>query len=526
MAKRTDIEYPIAGQNRREDYPQKGGGPYTTPYSRNVRSFDALERRGRGGTRPGLSKFNTTDLGTTITGAHKLSYVDGSGDQQTALVVLVDGAIKIVTSTTVTTVTSYLLTEAGDYITTEAGERIYSTNTISATSPLGDTDRFSMTEHGGKIYIADSECKRYNPNTGTVEVVENAPTGQGLVAVYQERLVLSGEDHMWYMSRQGDFEDWNFGDNYKKIGRAVAGTTGDGGEIGLPITALKAFEDKALLIATADDLWIMQGNINAGGRIDCVSHDLGVIQFNAIDITDGGLVVFLSRQGLYTWQIGGNTPPQPFSERVEPEELRDIATTNDIMIRYDKKENGFYLFITPSTGTGEHWFLDMETKAFWRSIYQEAHQPFAIAKMPIAGDSCVMLCGTDGIVRVHDHDATDDDGTDIVSDIIIGALQPAGYGEEGQILEIIGDMAAGSADVTWYIVPGDTAEEAIDNAVTDLEAGTTTRVHSTGTFEAGHNRPRNPRTRSAWVALWLSSTGIWAYGKISLTVDRVGMLRA
>jgi len=100
-----DVQWPTAGENQRVKY-ARDRGPYSTPYSINCRTYGPLERRGRGGSRPGLAKYNSTDLGATITGMHKLSYVD-SGTHYTKLVVIVDGQMKLVDASAVSTVTSY-----------------------------------------------------------------------------------------------------------------------------------------------------------------------------------------------------------------------------------------------------------------------------------------------------------------------------------------------------------------------------------------------------------------------------------
>jgi len=747
VAKQSDIKFPVAGINRRAEYPQKSS-PYTTPYSRNIRGFDSLERRGRGGSRPGLSKWLSTRIGGSIRAVEKVSYVDSDGEKQTDLVILVDGLIKTIQGTTVTTNTSYLLDETGVVITTEAGDDIYFEFTVGAMTTIGTSGAYNLVEHEGRIFIADTTLRVYDPRLGTVDDITTAPSNQPLIASYLGRIVLSGEDHNYYMSRMGDPTDWDFGDDGNDVGRAVAGVTGDSGVIGDNVTCVRGFGDKAQIIASADSVWVYHGDPNAGKRI-CLSKDVGIIDQAAIDILDDGTAFFLSRRGVYTVNVLGSSPAEPFSKHRIPEELLDCDTDRiNTMIDYDSREHGVYIFRTPipdlllhykcndnaatsvvtdssvygidgtivdtagtefntstvnvggkindafdfsagaysikvddadftadpgtfacscwiypttinqinrtvfyqyqkfglrftnntgtiqaviyadggtqdtvttsvtvntwwhitvtydgfdlkiyrnstlvdtnnayssftpldspstdmyfganyvgaaefigymddirlygrpisedeidviynsgsgtedsdepATTTGESWFIELENKAFWKSVYQSDHMPISIAKMPISGDSRILLGCNDGYIRRHSHSATDDDSSNLTSDVLLGPFQLNQYGGEGQIQQLFGDLSQDSADVTWRIVKADTAEEAVDNAVSDIEAGTTTNVHSSGTFSDGHNRFKHPRTRGAWAVIWLSATGQWGYEKLSIITNKVGRQR-
>lgn len=733
-ANELDVKYPLAGENRNGAYVQQRE-PYTTPYAVNVRSFGPHEKRGRGGVRPGLVKYISTDFGTRISGMSRLSYIDDTGTHHVDLIVIVDGAMKIMQGSTVTQSTAYLLTEDGDHILTEAGDYIYFENTIATVNTLVDSGAYTIKEHSGKLYIADSTCRRFNPRNGTVEVVANAPTSQPIVEVYRERLILSGENHIVYFSEQGDFEGWDLNDIGKHVKRANAIAVGANGLIADTITCVKSWRDKVLIMASKDELYYLTGNPSSGsGNFQVSSQDVGIISQNSIAITNDRLAVFLSRNGIYTWPVGSQSHPEEFSKDRVPEELLEVDTRmNTISMEYDEKENGVYLFITPvsdlrlhykcnddaanktvtdssgngftgesvnntstmsavgkindgfdmngtsdfvvestfyledfdddlfisvwaepdtitgyreicginlffglhtedgvvrftcvcndttnsietdsavmevdtmthiiagislskrkmyiyingelvkesiinsisfaTTGTGDfvfgydpnvasalfdgilddfriigsfvnadtaqelynsgngtedtvaplgqHWFLDMKTRAFWRSKYQGDHQPYCLAKLPVGGNSQVIMGCRDGYLRRHDHDASDDDGTSITSNIILGAFHLGGNkrSREGAITEIFGDIADSSGTVNWRIVTANTAEEAIDNAVDDIINGTTDNVKSSGSWTANFNNISYPRTRGAWAVIWLNSTAKWAYESLSI----------
>ena len=748
-SKELEIKFPLSGNQRRGEYPQKIG-PYTTPYSLNCRGVDSYERRLRGGSRPPIEKWIDTDLGGAIRGIERVSYIDSDGDHQTDLAVLVDNYLKVVQGSSVTTIVAEVETEAGVDIMTEAGDDLLISSTYSTVVGIGSARVFGMVEHEGKIYIAGDTLEVYDPRLGTVSPVDNAPSDQRLIESYLGRIVLSGEDHNFYMSRMGKPDDWGFGDDGNDVGRAVSGVTGDQSRIGGDITCLKAWEDKILMIATKDDLWAYYGDPNAGQKVN-VSHEVGIVSKDAVTITEDGLVVFLSRKGVYQWQVGSKSAPKPFSEEVEPEELRDIDDSDYIIsMEYCKGDDGVYLNITPksdlavhykceenadntdivdSTGngfdaeasvntstlndtghigdglhfngageevempendifslyknggeftiaawiyhdatagadaicgnhsaltgwyfgvnnlkqlffigryntdvmdsrstatipdatwthvavrvssdyahlyingsevssyetydqgtggviddselvmyfgsnggsyywdgiiddfrfytdsisdasiaavynggtgtegleyltseTGEHWFLEFRTRAFWRDGYgNNDHQPLCTATLPISGDSPVINGCIDGYLRRHVHSGTNDDGTAMTSHILLGPLHLGNKrSREGMLKQIFGDLASGSGDVTWRTVAAKTPEECIDNAVSDIEGGTTTYVHSSGTLSANHNRFKYPRTRGAWCVIWLTATARWAYDKLGIVVDTLGRIR-
>ncbi|HET6446039.1 MAG TPA: Ig-like domain-containing protein [candidate division Zixibacteria bacterium] len=530
MAKLREVNvlFPILGENRRGVYAQETA-PFTSPYSENIRSFDSIERRGRGGSRLPLKKWISTDMGASITAMERLSYQDGSGDHQEDLVVIVDGNLKIIQGSSVTTSVSNLEAEDGTLITDEAGVQITFESTVAAINTVTGTGGYNMVQYGGKMFIAGDYCYRYDPNAGTIEIVANAPVGQPLVEVYRHCLALAGEDHIFYISEQGNFSKWSFFDLSRGAKRAIVGTPTDDGKLGGDCTCIKSWGNDALIVATKDSIWAIVGNPNTSGRLESVSREIGIIAQGAISITADGFVLFVARSGVYSWQIGSNAAPKKFSEKIVPEELKDIDTdANVVKMQYDEKANGIRLFVTPTAATvGTHWFFDLETKAFWRTKYQQTHQPLALAVMPIAGDSNVIMGCKDGYLRRHDSTSTtDDDGSDLNSHLLIGPFKlGGGGGHDGMIQKIFAALADGSEDVTWAIVTADSGEEAVDNAVTDIQAGTTVNVVATGTWEENFNSYRHPRSRGAYAVLWLSCTSNWGYETLGFIKKSLGKMR-
>ena len=526
-ARSAKIKFPLGGSYRRAGYAQKTQ-PFTAPRAVNVRAFGPLERRGRGGSRPGLVKLVDNDFGTNILGIQSITYLDSDGDRQQDLAVICDGVLNIVSGETVTPTTANLVTDDGDMIVDEDGNQIIFTSTVSSSSPLDKSSAFSMVERGGKLYIADSSLKKYDPVTGVVEVVAGAPTSQPLVCVYQERLVLAGEDHMFYMCAQADETDWNFTVDKDNVGRAVAGYVGDGGKLGEVINSMVNYQDKALILGTTDSLWAVYGNPAGGGKKVCVSAFSGVVAPSAITVTPDGLVLFVTRRGIYSWRVGSEQEPEPFSLERLPEALLDTdPTAVDVQLIYDHKARGVHLFMTPSTGDGTHWWLDLVNKAFWEvSFGTTTHQPVCTGRLATSGDSGIMLGCQDGYLRYFANSAEDDDGEDLESNLLLGPFHvPRMEGADGMVAEMVAAFAAGSGDVTWKLVMANSAETVVDLAE-DMLAGTeSSDALASGTWLAGQNKVVYPRSRGAWAVLWLSATEPWAYEAVTMWMKKLGRLR-
>ncbi len=464
------VPFPTGGENRRRNY-RSAENLAASSRAVNVRSVGPLEKRGRGGSRPGMSKFIDTDFGTNITGMSSVTYIDADGDRQQDLAVIADGKLYVVQSGVATEAASYLTID-GDKLTI-GGDHVTFGSTVTSANPLVDGDTFQMAEWNGKLYIADSSLQKYDPLTGAVNTVDDAPTSMPLVCVYQERLVLSGVDHLFYMSGQADGTDWDAGEDMGDVGRAVMGAVGDAGVIGEKILAMHNHRDQALVFGCQDSVWAVYGNIaDTGGRKQCVSPFSGIIAPRAMAVTPNGLVLFLTRAGLYAWQIGSESEPEPFSPVVIPDELLDVDTsTTDVLMQYDHRCRGVHLFLTPLSGVGSHWWVDLEHKAFWPVKLNDDHQPHSTAVVSRSGFSNVLLGCNDGYIRVFDDDATDDDGEDLNSHMVLGPFHISGDdGYDGLLNEIISALADDSGDLQYTIYTGETAEEAVDAADTALAA--------------------------------------------------------
>ena len=529
---RKTLTFPKGGVDRQGVY-RRQTRPFSSPWSVNVRVTGPLEVRDRGGSRPGLTKVSSTDLGA-ITAIVPLTYIDASDDRIHSLIVIGDGAFYDVQGATATETDADLLLEDGiNVILAEDGSTIVFNSTVAEANPIGDTDAYSAAERGGKLYLADSVLRVYDPVSGVVDPVlataGTVPTAQPLICLYRDRIVLAGDDHVWYASRQGDPGDWDFGADMGDVGKAVAAQVGDAGQIGDVITSVIPLQDAALVFGSANGLWVMRGD-PATGQMEEVSGENGIIAPQAWAVSPDGLLAFLSNDGVYLWSAGSRQAPTRFSEERTPGELRNVDTSSTITMAYDAVGRGFHLSITPAAGDGEHWWLDPEYKAVWPVVFQPEHQPTASASLKGDGLSRVVLGGRDGFLREFDETSGTDDATAVESHLLVGPIHMAASDvTDSLVAELHGLMADLPGTVTWRLVMGNSAEEATDTAVAGVLAaiaGTTiTGVAASGTWAGGRNKVERPRARGAWAVVWIEGGGRWAYEAVATVARQFGRIR-
>jgi len=481
-------------------------------------------------------KAYTNDFGDTITAIAPVTSVDEDGSRQCDLVVVADGVFSYIRDAAIISDTGSLRDDDGNEILTEAGDAIIFDTIIATVNPVGDSDAFAFVERGGKLYLADSVLRVYDPNTGIVDpVVASAgtiPTGCPLVTVYRDRLVLCGSDHLWYASRQSDPTDWYFGGDMDDPGRAVAGQLEISGKIGEVVNAVIPHNDQALAFAAQNALWTLRGD-PVTGQLISVSTEIGVIAPGAWAKSPDGLLSFLSNDGVYLWAVGSSEHPVRFSSERVPTELLNVSpTTNRINMAYDPQGRGFHLFITPATGLGTHWWLDLDNKAMWPVRFADGHQPVAVARYnyDAVGMSETILGCKDGYLRRFSATATTDDSTAIASHILIGPFRVVSDDvTDGLLAEIHGILADNAGTVTWRIVMGNSAEAATDTAVAGivsvLASETPAGVAASGTWSENRNKVARPRTRGSWAVVWLSSSARWAYEAVAVKIQQLGRLR-
>ncbi|WP_309381975.1 hypothetical protein [Cerasicoccus frondis] len=456
------LSFPFGGVARKGAY-RKQTRPYSSPGATNVRGYGLLESRERGGSRPGLVELDT------VSTANEAVWQWPNGEA--------------------------IQWPNGEDMT-------YALSSPELTLPSG------------------TKVVRHDAEITAISGIGTAPTGYTVSCIYRDRLILV-QGNLWWASRMGDHSDWSIADDMDDAARAVAGAVGLAGNGSEPIIAAIPFRDAALVFATRNSLWVLKGD-PATGSMDELSGEVGITSPFGWALNDHeGLLIFLSNDGVY---YGGPTSkPKRFSEDRLPDSLRNIdPESNTITMAYDPTGRGYHLFITPETGTGSHYWLevDEDTRAIWPVSFADGgHQPIATGRIKHDGLQEVAVLGRDDTWRKFSESASDDDGEDLTSRVIIGPFRLAsGDAKNAMLAEMHGMLADNSGDVIWSIAVGETAEEATDNAVANT-------VVATGTWSELRNRVVRPRVRGAWAAVILESTNQWAFEAIAITARQLGRIR-
>lgn len=501
------LDFPLGGISRKVAY--VGQPPHTTYDAQNVRPYDSSERRARGGTRPAIVAMIAAPTAGHVRLCASVSYV--SGGLKECLVFVIGNQLYYSTNgTTATACGTALNSSTGELMATERLQKLYIAEASDGTNP---------------IYVFDPTA----PTTLTKMVAESEPdatnalpTGCTLIATYRDRLVLAGPGQLWYMSRQGEPDDYNYGADADDYGKAVAANLSDAGDIGEPITALCPLSDEQFVFGCTNSLWRLTGDPVAGGRLDNVSRTLGIVGKRAWCRGPGGELFLLTRDGVYGMANG--VAMTPLSTEVPNEHLNINASGatggNYVNMNYDFTQSGINLFITPYAGTaGTHWFFHLPTKSWWKEVYAAAHQPTAMCMFALTGVAAkvpVLGC-VDGAARQFSTaGATDDGSTAIASYVKLGPIPLGGGGyHEGILVELTSIMDASSGAVTWEVMAGSSPEAAV----------TSTAVRATGSFPAGRGRFHYPQVRGAAASIKLSSSVLWQFEQVTATGRQLGKVR-
>lgn len=377
-------------------------------------------------------------------------------------------------------------------------------------------------------YSIQRAPKVYAPVANTLSIwtatAGQVPTGCRLCVRYRDRIVLAGDPdnpHLWYMSRLGDPLDFDYGADPDDLAKAIAGTVAEAGRIGEPMTAMIPHTDDYLIFGCTNSVWVLGGDPAYGGQINNLSQTIGIVDKQAWCRGPAGEIVFLSRDGLYLIQAGGQSYPVSISRERLPEELLNVnPSIYTVSMVYDPILRGVHVYSTrASTDSTDHWYLDWETKSFWRWQLPNTREPTYAMYFPSdhAEETGVLLGCRDGYIRRY-RDANDtDEGTEVTSYVYLGpiGLSPNDY-NEGVLQELMGVLAKDSGQVTWSVHPANSAEEAAD-----------ADALWSGTWSEGRNISQHPRARGMALVVKLENAQNrrWAVESVLAKVVEGGKVR-
>lgn len=523
------FQFPLRGLN--ENWSRVGQPEGTTPDCMNVMPYDVTSRA-RGGQRPGFALTSSTQYGSTTNVCRAQLLMP--------LTTEVGGVRK-----------DYLICVAGGrvYFGTAAGTLNQITTTASgfsrgvawqywstAGSPYGSTTTSALAVDGypvmcgaamnGIAYLVDGKSTNGVAIDFTVSPPVWAPplvshgitpwTNQASIAVvYRKRLVLSGmiqaDPQNLYASKVGDPNDWD----YTKTGSdaAWAANAAKAGQIGDPVTALVPFGDDAMLIGCDKSIWLMNGDISAGGRIDVVSRNCGMLGQQAWTFDPNGNLYFLGTTGLFRMQRGVYQL-ENLSDSVFNSYFVNLTggAKKVLTLLWDRDRHGLWIFATPDTqGAATHCWWDERTGGFFPQQIPNVMGPTAAMMWAPQGGGQTLVMGgyaasSSNGAQLYKLDATvsTDAGAVVNSYAWCGPVRPGSVSQES-LLEacefVCGELAAsftGTFNVNYTLQSGASAYAAYA-----APSGTTG-----GTFTLGGRQTlQRNRLRGESFMLKLSNSG-------------------
>lgn len=505
-----ELQFPLQGIVRRFSYSAQP--PQSTPDALNVRPESLELLRYRGGTRPGLVRQYSQTLAGACNAMEYITWVDASASNalKHTLVVGAGGSVYQDIAGTLTAISGATL---GTSFTqgVDIGQKLY----------------FADHSGGGNVKVWDPGAATWSTLTANAGTV---PTNCKIISKFRGRLILAGDStdpHIWYMSRVGDSGDWDYAVE-DDTAVAVSGALSEAFKVGEAITAIIPSSDLCLFFGCTNSLWLMRGDPAEGGRIDNLSHTVGIIDQGAWCKTPENILVFISHDGLYMSNGGcdESSRPQSLSRERLPADLLDIdPSTTLCLLEYDSFSRGIHIFLTPKSGStaATHWYFDWENKGFWKCSLPGTMQPRSIrAARGVGSDqSTVYLGSIDGRVRKFSTEAEDDDGTAFESWLDIGPISPTSGFKHASVDGLIGVLASGSGDVYWHLRGGWSPQDAFDRSYLD---SVKTRC---GLWPAG-DAPRraHPRLTAADFYLRLRHPASpWTLERIGVSLTERGLAR-
>lgn len=490
----------------------------TCAVGKNVRAY--FQGRARGGSRPGTEKFISTRPGN-------VRYIT---QHLAKIVVMEDSPVQ--PSQSGRRVVLVAVSQGNVYYC-DAGDTAWTTatNNTGNSPPLIATGLMQSAVNNQKLYFADGTNWAYfDPETNSVEtwtasagsLPEDADGNTPrLICNWRGRIVLSGiigNPNQIFASKVSDPTDFDYAPAVPvPADSAWSSSTGPQGNTGDVIAGLIPYTDDQLIIGMDSSMAIFRGDPMAGGSLDAVTTTIGMAWGEAWCMDPTGTIYFFSnRTGVFQFTPG--QLPQRMSMAVDSQLLAVNTGEYGVRMIWNDRYKTMHVFITLLTTAmaTTHYTWESQANAWWQDVFTNTdHNPLCCLVFDgnDPQDRVALIGSWDGYVRSISSEATDDDGTAILSEVWIGPFLTK-YSDAVLLKEVQAVMGADSEDVTYEIVVGDTAEEA-------LEA---TSVAS-GVWSAGRNFTDNVRRAGYAAYVKLTSASDWAMESIRAVLDIRGAVR-
>ena len=522
------LHYPKAGMSREFAFgrqPNRDVGESvwarTTPLGVNVRGYEQAGRRLRGGTRMGFSKYLDSRPGDVRWVTQHLN----------TIVHLGGGGVQLSNQGRV--VNLIAVSRGNVYVTEPEGTSwTAATNSSSTTPPLNFSGVMQSTACVQKLWFVDGvHYRQYDPLTNVVSdwvptagslPVDSDNNRATLCCTWNGRVVLSGlakDPQNWFMSRVVDPLDFLYRSSVNDTAQAVAGNNGPLGLVGDVVNTLIPYSDDILVFGCDSSIFKMQGDPYHGGQIDLVTKRIGMAYGKPWAQGPSGVIYFFSNTGgVYAMNPRGSEEPVRISQPIE-QLVQGVNTgTHQVLMEWDDTFQELKVWVTRLAGTGvtDHYVWEARNKAWWVDRYGNVdHNPLATCVVDgnRPGDRCIVAGGWDGYVRKLDPEATDDDGTPIEFEVLVGPLRTP------NLDDVVVDQAQfvageGSADAELSFLVGKTAERAL--ASPSIAAGT---------IRAGRNATKAKRVAGHAVYARVTGEAPWAMEELRVRVQPKGLAR-
>jgi hypothetical protein len=504
---------------------------YSCADALNVRSFDPVTGRQRGGSRPGFTKYVPTAVVADFI-VQQLDCLVGSGYDPPG------GNVQSALSGRIVTVVAVA---EGNVFVANPGDSTWTspTNNASNSPPLNVSGLMQSAPNQQKLWFADGLTDRvyYDPAINTVEdwvlsdgIMPEDSDGNGprIIFLWRGRTGqtgLIGDPQNIFFSAVDAPLDYDYSPANPSATDAVALNLSDLGVIGDVVTGAIPSSDDVLVVLCDHTIYKIAGDPLAGGQIDKVCDGIGGAWGQAWCKDPAGNIYFFSNvPGVYVMPPMAGGQPVRISQPIDPL-IRDVDTGDStIRLFWDDLANGFWVFITPSTvatdpDTVTHWFYEVPradgSGGGWYKVRfaDPNHNPLCGVTVDgnEANDRNLVIGSWDGYARNADVEAEDDDGTPIESYVLIGPYLTPNL-DEVTLMTMQGVFAESSADVAYEILLGKTAEAALTNEVPQ-------NAPRIGTFSASRGYSKRVNRAAHAIYCKLSSVGRWAMEVIRVTVD-------
>jgi hypothetical protein len=361
---------------------------------------------------------------------------------------------------------------------------------------------------GGPTYVVSPAPVNATVD-GTLGVAQRTCT---MIALYRGRLVLSGlssDPQDWFMSAApGELNgvppsplNWNYTPAVITQTMAVAGNSSVAGLMGDVVTCLAPYNDDLLFIGGDHTLWVMRGDPAAGGLIDNISFQTGIVGPDAWARDPDGNFYFFGAGTLWHMTAGAWTP-QPLSRGILDKTFAAIDyATYQVRLLWDDIAKGVHLYFTPANRPSSgpiHFFWDKRTGGFWPDQYPAVQGPTAVwnydADLPT--DRAMLLGGFDSYIRqIPAALARDDDGTPIHSYVRYGPQVIGGDLANSRLSELTPIMSSTSSPASLRVFAASSPEE----------VATATAPQVSRVLSAGRNGSLRQRITGNTIALELEN---------------------